>query len=63
MTKTGPNDVRCIIWVLGESFFLLSSYYLILTIFFIVSIRSIYGICERERAGTPRMTKMGPYDA
>ena len=32
MTKMGPNDARHIIWVLGESFFLLSSYYLILTI-------------------------------
>ena len=31
-------------------------------IFFIVSIRSIYGICERERAGMPGTTKTGPYN-
>ena len=52
-TKKGPNDTRHIIWALGGSFFFLSLYYLILTIFF---------IHKRERAGMPSMTKKGPND-
>ena len=59
-TKKGPNDTRHVVWALVESFFFFSSYYLT-NIFFIVSIRSIYRICERERAGMPRMTKKDPH--
>ena len=45
-TKKGPNDTRHVIWALGESFF----FFFILfntNNFFIVSIRSIYGIHKR----------------
>ena len=54
----GPYNASHVVWALGESFFILFN----TNNFFIVSIESIYGIHERERAGMPRTTKKGPND-
>ena len=55
--------MRHVVWTLDESFFFLSFFILFNTNnFFLVSIRSIYGIHKRERAGMPGMTKKGPND-
>ena len=63
MTKMGPNDARCTVWALGESFFFFFFVLFNTNDFFIVSIGSIYGILERKRTGTTRTTRTGPNDA
>ena len=48
MTKMGPNDARCTVWALGESFFFFFFVLFNTNDFFIVSIGSIYGIHKRR---------------
>ena len=60
MTKTGPNDVRCIVWALGEFFFSFVLFYI--NGYFIVIIGFIYDIHHRERVGRMGAAKTSPND-
>ena len=62
MTKMGPNNVRHVIWALGESSFFFLFILFNTNNFFIVSIGYIYGIHRRKRAGMTRTTKTGQND-
>ena len=60
-TKTGPNDVRRVIWALSEFFFTFFFVILILTNVFIEYIKSKDGILDREgRVDEKGTTKINP---
>src|ERR1700678_1357678 len=66
ITKTGPNDIRHVVWALGTIFliFNISSHVLcILTNGFLFYLGCIYVLQAREWFGWTAMTKTGPNDA
>ena len=50
VTKTSPNDARCVVWAITEFFFFFFSIFLILTNVFGVYIG--YEICDGELEGS-----------
>ena len=62
MTKTGPNNMRCVIWALGEFFFFFFFFLFCVIGYFIVFIGCIYNLSERETVRTTGRIKMGPND-
>ena len=63
MTKMGPNNMRCIVWALGEFFFFFFFFVLFyINGYFIVFIGCIYDLSEREMVRTTGRIKTGPND-
>ena len=58
MTKMGPNNVRRVVWALGEFFFFCVLFYI--NGYFIVFIGCIYNLSKRETVRTTGRIKMGP---
>src|ERR1700678_3815932 len=66
ITKTGPNDIRHVVWALGTIFLifnLFSRVLYILTNGFLFYLGCIYVLQAREGFGWTAMTKTGPNDS
>ena len=47
--KTGPNDARCVVWALGEFFYILNRVFLKTNLHFIAYTVAIYETSDRKR--------------